>query len=181
MLNRCFDPRSTEAGTFSLMDRRVVEVLRRMPERNRYVPALRSLAGFRQTGVVLDRGERYDRRSRVSILRLLRLAIDNWISHSRLPLKLASFAGLFLSVVGFGAIVFIVVYQLWLGFRVSGWASVMVTVIFAGGVQLICLGILGEYVGQVLDEVKGRPVYVVRSLLRGGKAEAPPQPKLEAS
>ena len=79
--------------------------------------------------------------------------------------------GLLMSVIGLAAIVFIVVYQIYLGFAVPGWASLMVTVIFASGIQLICLGILGEYVGHILDETKGRPNYLVRAEIRKGRAE----------
>lgn len=157
------------AGTFSLMDRRVVDVLKRMPERNRYIPGLRALAGFRQKGILFDRGERYDRRPRVSLPRLVRLALDSTVAFSKMPLKMASMMGLFFSFVGFLSSMFIVFYQIFLGFKVSGWASLIVTVIFTSGIQLICLGILGEYIAQVLDEVKERPVFLLRAKIRGGR------------
>jgi dolichol-phosphate mannosyltransferase len=158
------------AGTFSLMDRRVVEALKLMPERNRYIPGLRALAGFRQKGLLFDRGPRYDSRPRVSLLRLVRLALDSTVAFSKIPLKAASMMGLFFSVTGFLAIIFIVVYQMLLGFKISGWSSLIVTVIFASGIQLLCLGILGEYVAQILDEVKGRPVFLLRAKIRDGRA-----------
>jgi glycosyltransferase involved in cell wall biosynthesis len=170
-LNAKLDMDMPSAGSFGLMDRRVIDIIKAMPEHNRYLPGLRSWAGFRQQGVSLDRGERYDNKPRVSFLRLLSLAVNSYVSFTKLPLKLASLVGLAMSLVGFGAIVFIIVYQIWLGFAVSGWASLMVTVIFASGIQLLCLGILGEYIGHILDETKGRPNYLVRTEIRQGRAE----------
>lgn len=172
-INSRLEQRMPTAGTFSLMDRRVVDVLKRLPERTRYIPGLRSWVGFRQKGILLDRGSRYDRRPRVSFLKLLRLALDSYVAFSKLPLKLASMLGIFFSLFGFCAIIFIVAYQITTGFKVSGWSSLMSTVIFASGIQLTCLGILGEYMAQILDEAKSRPVYLLRRVLRaGGKEES---------
>jgi len=172
-LNRYLEYHLPTAGTFSLIDRKIVDILRMLKEHNRYIPGLRTWAGFKQKGLRLNRGRRYDNRPRVSLLRLLRLTLNSYVSFSKFPLKMASLMGILLSLVGFGAIVFVVVFHLTLGFKVSGWASLIVTIIFTSGVQLICLGILGEYVGQIMDETKDRPNYLLRARLRGGKALAP--------
>ena len=168
-INSRLEQRMPIAGTFSLIDRRVIDVLKKMPERTRYIPGLRSWAGFRQKGITLDRGTRYDHRPRVSFLRLIRLALDSYVAFSKLPLKLASMFGVFFSIIGFCATIVIVGYQLTTGFRIIGWASLMSTIIFASGIQLICLGILGEYMAQILDETKGRPVYILRAKYRGDR------------
>lgn len=157
------------AGTFSLMDRSVVDALRLMPERNRYIPGLRTIVGFKQKGIVLERGARYDQRPRVSVGRLAKLALLSWVSFSKLPLKILTAMGLILCFVSFVATAGIVFYQLVMHFSIPGWASLIVTVAFTSGIQLLSLGIIGEYIGQILDEVKGRPVYLVRQTVRGGK------------
>lgn len=159
------------AGTFSLLDRQVVECLKQMREHNRYIPGLRAWAGFRQKGVILDRGRRYDGQPRVSTGRLVRLAFDSFVSFSKLPLKLASLMGLFFAGVGLVAAVAIAIMRVTMGFRLIGWASLMVTVLFASGIQLICLGILGEYIAQILDETKGRPIYLLRAKIHRGDVE----------
>lgn len=161
------------AGTFSLMDRSVVDALRLMPERNRYIPGLRTIVGFKQTGIVLERGARYDLRPRVSMRRLARLAMLSWISFSKLPLKVLTFMGLFLCFVSFVATAGIILYQIVMRFSLPGWASLIVTIAFTSGVQLLSLGIIGEYIGQILDEVKGRPIYLVRQTVRGGVRTTP--------
>lgn len=157
------------AGTFSLMDRSVVDALKLMPERNRYIPGLRTIVGFKQKGIVLERGARYDQRPRVSVSRLARLAMLSWVSFSKLPLKILTFMGLFLCLVSFVATAGIVFYQLVMHFSLPGWSSLIVSIVFTSGVQLLSLGIIGEYIGQILDEVKGRPVYLVRQTVQGGK------------
>lgn len=161
------------AGTFSLMDRGVVDALRLMPERNRYIPGLRTIVGFKQKGIVLERGARYDSRPRVSVQRLARLAMLSWISFSKLPLKILTFMGLFLCGVSFLSTAGIVFYQLVMRFSIPGWASLIVSIVFTSGIQLLSLGIIGEYIGQILDEVKGRPIYLVRQTVRGGVKSTP--------
>ncbi len=161
------------AGTFSLMDRSVADALRLMPERNRYIPGLRTIVGFKQKGIVLERGARYDQRPRVSVTRLARLAVLSWISFSKLPLKILTFTGLFLCFVSFAATGGIVFYQIVMRFSIPGWASLIVTIAFTSGIQLLSLGILGEYIGQILDEVKARPIYLVRQTVIGGAITMP--------
>lgn len=150
-----------DAGIFSLMDRRVAEVMRAMPERNRYVSGLRAYAGGRQTGVRFARGARHAGDPRQTPRKLVRLALDALFSFSYAPLRLASYAGLAASGMSFLALLAIVSIKLLTGLAIPGWASVMSAVLFLGGVQLVTVGIMGEYIGRIFDEVKARPRYVV--------------------
>jgi dolichol-phosphate mannosyltransferase len=154
-------PIPRDAGAFSLMDRCVVDVIRRMPERHRYLPGLRAFAGFRSVGVPVDRAARADGRSRVGWRGLLRLAGDGIFSFSLLPLRLVTVLGLVSALVALGVLA-TVLYKKWVtGEAITGWASTMTAILFMGAVQLITLGIVGEYVGRIYEESKRRPLYVV--------------------
>jgi polyisoprenyl-phosphate glycosyltransferase len=151
------------AGDFRLLDRKVVETLRRMPERNRFMKGLFAWSGFRQIAVSYDRVERSAGKSKFSAWKLWTLAIDGITSSSTVPLRIWSYVG---GVIAFGALfyaLFITARTLFLGSPVSGYPSIMVSIMFFGGVQLLSLGVLGEYVGRVLIETKQRPLYVVRT------------------
>jgi glycosyltransferase involved in cell wall biosynthesis len=157
------------AGIFSLMDRRVVEVLRRFPERARYLVGLRSWVGFRQAVVFYDRAERADGRSRVGFAGLLHLGLDAVFSFSDLPLRLITMAGFVVSAVAFLAGLVVIAFKLFTSeVSLPGWASTVVLAMVFGGMQLTVLGILGQYLARVLEEVKGRPLYVVRAIEGGG-------------
>lgn len=167
-------PIPRDAGTFGLMDRRVVEVLRQMPEQHRYWPGLRAFAGFRAEGVPVDRGARADGRSRVGWSGLLRLAGDGIFSFSYAPLRLATALGLLSALLAFGVLA-TVLYKKWVsGAAITGWASTMTAILFMGAIQLITLGIIGEYIGRIYDEAKRRPLYVVAE--RWGFDDASPEP-----
>ena len=156
-----------DSGDFSLIDSRVVALLKRMPERNRFVRGLRTWLGFRQTGIEYERAERYAGSSKYGMAKLVGLAFDGLVSYSFLPLRLVSNMGLVVSATALSYMVYLLVGRLLLGHTtpVSGWVSTVVIVLFIGGVQLLSLGIIGEYVGRIFDEVKMRPRYVVRDLL----------------
>ncbi|HWP35535.1 MAG TPA: glycosyltransferase family 2 protein, partial [Thermodesulfobacteriota bacterium] len=168
-------PRNT--GDFRLLDRRVVEALRRLPERTRFMKGLFAWVGFRQTAVVYDREPRHAGRTTWSYWRLWNLALEGITSFSSAPLKLASYAGLGLSLLAFFYAAFLVARTLLYGADVPGYASLMVVILFLGGVQLVTLGILGEYLGRVFIEVKGRPLYLIRETygLEPAGCEAPPE------
>jgi glycosyltransferase involved in cell wall biosynthesis len=151
-----------DTGDFRLLDRRVVEVLKQMPERTRFMKGLFSWVGFRQTSILYDRDQRYQGRSSWNYWRLWNLAVDGITSFSLLPLKVWSYIGLVLSLLAFLYATFLIVRTLILGVDVPGYASIMVAVLFLGGVQLVTLGIIGEYLGRVYEEVKGRPLYLIR-------------------
>jgi dolichol-phosphate mannosyltransferase len=155
-----------DAGIFSLLDRRVVDALRSMPERNRYLSGLRAWSGFRQTAVMFERAARPDgAASRQTSGRLTKLALDGIFSFSHIPIRLVSVSGVFVSIVTFLGAMTIVGIKLFTTLAIPGWASIMVTVAFLGGVQLITVGIVGEYVGRIYDEVKQRPMFFVREVL----------------
>ena len=150
-----------QAGVFSLLDRRVVDELLRMPERNRYLAGLRSWVGFRQTAVEYERDARWSGEPRVSVTRLFRLAFDGIFSFSNLPLRLATLLGLVVSLAAFLLMAAILYLRLFTDRAILGWASLMTSVLFLGGVILVTIGIIGEYTGRIYDEVKRRPLYVV--------------------
>jgi polyisoprenyl-phosphate glycosyltransferase len=158
-----------DTGDFRLMSRRVVDALRRLPERHRFLRGMVSWVGYRQTGVEYDRDERSWGATKYPFAKMLRFAIDGITSFSDIPLRFASYFGFSVSAIAFVYALVVVVAKL---LRVyppgytPGWASTIVAVVFLGGVQLISLGILGEYLGRIYDEVKGRPLYLIGDIER---------------
>jgi dolichol-phosphate mannosyltransferase len=150
------------AGNFSLMSGRVVAALRAMPERARYLSGLRSWVGFRQIGVEFDRDARYDHRPRMRLSRLVKLALDAIFGFSRLPLRLALYVGIATSTLSLGVGVWVVYQRVFTTNAITGWASTLASLHFIGGAILITLAVIGEYVGRIYDEVKQRPLYLVR-------------------
>ena len=155
------------AGDFRLLDRKVVDVIRRMPERNRFMKGLFAWGGFRQTAVEYDRAERRIGTTKFNYLKLWKLAIDGLTSASTAPLRVWSYMGAGIAVVALAYALYLIGRVVLYGIDVAGYASIMVAVLFLGGVQLLSLGILGEYVGRILVETKGRPIYVVRQRIGG--------------
>lgn len=151
-----------DAGIFSLMDRQVVIALRQMPERNRYLSGLRAYAGFRQTGITVERGSRYKGQPKVTITKLFKLAFDGIFSFSIIPLRIATIFGLISAIVSFILGIIGLYFKLILGKTFLSWTYGLTTTFFMGGVQLIFLGIIGEYIGRIYDEVKQRPYYLIR-------------------
>jgi polyisoprenyl-phosphate glycosyltransferase len=152
-----------DTGDFRLMDRKVVDQLLTMRERNRFVRGLVSWVGFRQESVEYVREARFAGETKYPLKKMVRFAVDGVISFSDVPLKLSSVFGFVCAVLSFALIVYGVVVKLFYPqYAIPGWASVFSVVLFLGGVQLICIGILGEYLGRVYDEIKQRPLYVVR-------------------
>jgi dolichol-phosphate mannosyltransferase len=166
LLDRISDIRiPLDSGDFSLLGRNVVDVLNSMPERTRFIRGMRSWVGFRQVGVEHIRGPRFAGTAKYTFGKLLRLAFDGFVGFSYRPLQLASLFGAVVSVMAFLLALGLVVLKLTHGIPLLGWTSLMVGMLFFGGVQLICVGILGEYVGRIYEEVRGRPPYVVASVL----------------
>jgi len=153
-------PRDT--GDFRLLDRRVVDVLVRLPERTRFMKGLFAWVGFRQTALTYDREPRAAGETKWNYWRLWNFAIDAVTSFSSLPLKIWSYLGLVISLFAFLYALFLASLKIIRGIDVPGYASLMVAVLFFGGVQLITLGIMGEYLARMYNEVKGRPLYLVR-------------------
>ena len=153
------------AGDFRLLDRKVVDVIRMMPERNRFMKGLFAWAGFKQAAVEYDRVQRHVGTTKFNYWKLWTLALDGITSGSTLPLRVWSYLG---GLVAVGALLyagFLVVRTFLLGGDVPGYPSLMVAILFFGGVQLLSLGVLGEYVGRILVETKHRPIYVVRETI----------------
>ncbi|MBF2019312.1 MAG: glycosyltransferase family 2 protein [Hydrococcus sp. C42_A2020_068] len=152
----------TDTGDFCLMDRRVVDLLNRMPERNRYIRGLRSWVGFRQTAVKFERDPRFAGEVKYTFRKSLSLAINSLVSFSRIPLRLASYLGLISAVFSILMACLILYWRLLEpNSPVTGFATIAIAVFFIGSVQLICIGILGEYIGRIYEEVKGRPLYTL--------------------
>ena len=150
------------AGDFRLLDRKVVDVIRAMPERNRFMKGLFAWAGFKSASVPYTRAARTVGTTKFHYWRLWTLAIDGITSASTVPLRVWSYLGGFVALGALGYAVFIIVRTFVSGVEVPGYASMMVAVLFLGGLQLLSLGVLGEYVGRILIETKGRPLYVIR-------------------
>jgi dolichol-phosphate mannosyltransferase len=157
-------PDGPDAGIFGLMDRAVVAEFDKLPERNRFIPGLRSWLGFGQTSVLYDRDGRAAGRPKQSLRRLVHYAMDAIFSFSVKPLRAATYLGFVVSTVAFLlAAWYFVTFFAFHKQSGSGFTTLVLCVLFLGGVQLICVGILGEYVGRIYEEVKQRPLYVVKS------------------
>lgn len=156
-------PVEANTGTFGLMDRVALDALLALPERNRFFPALRAWVGFRVARVTYDRQERFAGQPGQTFGRLVRYALDGIFSFSYLPLRLVTYAGVFTAGVGFAVGLFFVFRRL-LGQEVAftGFTTLVSLILFLGGVQLIGIGVLGEYLGRIYDEVKKRPHFIVR-------------------
>ena len=151
-----------DTGDFCLMDRQIVDLLNAMPERNRYVRGLRAWLGFRQTAILFERPARFAGETKYPFKRMVGLAMDGILSLSKAPLRLAMYLGFFASAVSFILLIIFIGERLFgSGQMTKGWASTIVVILFLGGIQLICLGVIGEFIGRIYDEVKQRPLYVV--------------------
>jgi dolichol-phosphate mannosyltransferase len=151
-----------DAGDFCLMDRGVVEALNALPERNRFVRGLRSWVGFRQIAVPYDRGGRNAGEPKYTLMKLVRLAVDGVVSFSYFPLQLGVFIGCAAALVSFVGIVVVLYFRLFTNLSIPGFAATSIIVLFTAAVQLLSLGAIGEYVGRIFDEVKQRPLFVLR-------------------
>ncbi|HEY2070157.1 MAG TPA: glycosyltransferase family 2 protein [Rhizomicrobium sp.] len=174
IFNRLTDVRIPPgAGDFRLMDRRAVDALLSLKERNRFMKGLFSWIGFKQAGVEFVREARVAGRSHWGYWRLFNFAIDGFTSFSIAPLRLASFIGILISVLGFAYAGYLVARTLFWGVDVPGYASLMVVITCLGGVQLVCLGLIGEYLGRLYIEAKGRPLYIIADVHAADAARAP--------
>ena len=157
-----------DAGDYALLDRAVVDVINAMPERNRYLRGLRAWCGFRQIGVQFERHARAAGAPQYTFGKSFRLAMDGVFSFSTLPLRLATYLGFFISGLSFLGAVFTFLQKVFarqfaaIGLEPGpGFPTVVISITFLGGVQLLCLGILGEYLGRIYDEVKDRPHWII--------------------
>ena len=151
------------AGDFRLMDRRVVEALKLLPERNRFMKGLFAWVGFRQIGVPYVRPERAAGTTSMGYVRLMRFAIDGITSFSTAPLRVWSVIGFVSAIAAVAVAIGIIIRVMIVGREVPGYASLMTVILFGFAIQMMAFGVLGEYVGRLYQEVKGRPIYVVRA------------------
>ena len=152
-----------DAGDFRLLDRKVVDALKTLPERNRYVRGLVSWVGFRQTAVDYVREERFAGKTKYPLKRMLKLAGDAVTSFSYKPLKLSIYVGAILAALSFLFLIFVLIQRIFFPdtIQLSGWASLSAITLFGNGTVLLMLGMMGEYIGRVYDEAKGRPIYII--------------------
>jgi glycosyltransferase involved in cell wall biosynthesis len=162
-------------GDFRLVDRRAVEVLRQLPERNRFMKGLFAWVGFNAIGVPYERPERAAGTSKFNFWRLWNFAIDGLVSFSTAPLRAWFYVGLVIAIVAVLYALFIVTRVLIFGVDTPGYASLLIAVLLMGAIQLLSLGIIGEYLGRLFVEVKGRPIYIVEGVYEDGTTE-PPKP-----
>ena len=155
-------PKNT--GDFRLLDRQVVEAIKRLPERTRFMKGIFAWVGFKSISIVFERQPRLQGNTKWNYWKLWNFALDGITSFSVLPLKVWTYMGLVISIISLVYASFLVIRTIFFGIDVPGYASLMVTILFLGGIQLITLGIIGEYLGRVYEEIKGRPLYLVRDL-----------------
>lgn len=166
-------PIPLDTGDFRLMDRSVVQALLSMPERDRFVRGMVSWLGFSQIAVPYRRAARAAGTTKFSLFKMLRFATDGIVSFSISPLRLAMWTGFAASGMAILAILYAVLERIFGAGLVKGWTSTMIAILFMGGVQLICLGIIGEYVGRIYGESKRRPLYVVRESIGFRRENSP--------
>ncbi len=154
-----------DAGDFALMSRRVVDHLQRMPEHHRYLRGLRSWVGFRQTGIPVERSERHSGRSKYGILRLLKLAADGIFAFSIVPIRAAALLGLAAILLSSLFALYATIEKSIFHHSPKGFTALLLLITFLSGVLLFFLGVIGEYVGRIYEEAKGRPIYIIERLI----------------
>lgn len=173
LLNRLSDtPIPLDTGDFRLMNRKVVDTLKAMPERDRFIRGMVSWIGLKQIALVYTRAERFAGKSKYSVRNLFSFALDGIVSFSTVPLRISVGLGIFCAVLAMLGILYSLCIRLFTSTWVEGWTALMIAVLFIGGIQLISLGILGEYVGRIYNEIKSRPLYVAQEYL-GFEGEGP--------
>jgi dolichol-phosphate mannosyltransferase len=160
-----------DTGDFRLMDRKVVNIMNQMRERHRFLRGMSSWVGFKQIGVTYKRKARFAGETKYPFKKMLKLALNAITSFSYFPLQMATYIGFITAGLSVIAIPVVILLRLITGTTLEGQATTLIIVLFLGGVQLISLGIIGEYIGRIYDEAKGRPLYIV--------SEAPEKPKEE--
>jgi dolichol-phosphate mannosyltransferase len=175
----------TDAGDFSLIDRTVLEIIVKLPEKNRFFRGLRAWSGFRQTGIEYERNARAAGSSKYSLLKLIALAKDGIFNFSTVPLTGVFYLGILMSSLAFAALTVVFLLRICdipiFGMRASdvqGFSSTILTVLLIGGIQLVSTGVLGEYIGRIYNETKSRPTYVIREKI--GAQDADLRPLTEA-
>nr|WP_136606841.1 glycosyltransferase family 2 protein [Paenibacillus dokdonensis] len=153
-----------DTGDFRLLDRKVCDEMKRLPEKNRYVRGLVSWVGFRQTAVEYVRDERYAGESKYPLKKMLKLSMDGMTSFSSKPLKAAGIMGILIAAAGFIYLLVVLIEKWFTDVTVPGWSSLIALQILFSGCILMFLGVIGEYLGRIYDEVKQRPLYIVSAV-----------------
>ena len=156
-------PIPNDTGDFRLIDREVINVLNSMPEKGRFIRGLISWIGFRQTSIKYRRNKRAAGLTKYSLRKMISLALEGLTNFSRRPLRLATFLGFFFSIFAFLGIIYVLYVRLFTLTWVPGWAAILLAILLSSGIQMICIGILGEYIGNIFFESKNRPLYVLSS------------------
>lgn len=166
LLNKLSDvPIPLDTGDFRLMTQPIVDSLKAMPERDRFVRGMVSWVGFKQIAIPYQRAERFAGKSKYPLRKMLRFATDGILSFSTKPLQMSIALGMLAAFIAMGGIVYAIAMRIFTDIWVEGWTALMIAILFLGGVQLICVGILGEYIGRIYNEVKQRPLYIVEEYL----------------
>jgi len=165
-----------DAGDFRLLSRRVVDALKQTRERHRFLRGLISWIGFNQIGVPYDRDARYAGTTKYPFSKMLRFAFDGITAFSEIPLRFASYFGFCVSIAAFAVAVGEILVKIFTGYNLPGYTSTIFAILFLGGVQLIGIGILGEYVGRIYDQVKGRPLYFISTIDRNDPSSVQTRP-----
>jgi len=151
-----------DTGDFRLMDRKVVEAFKKMPERDRFIRGMISWIGFQQVPVFYDRDKRFAGETKYPLKKMLKFATDGVLSFSTKPLQIATLIGIIISALSFVGIIYALIARLFGSGWVPGWTLLFIAVSFLGGVQLIFLGLIGEYIGRIYGESKKRPLYFLK-------------------
>jgi len=176
LLNYLSDiPVPLDTGDFRLMSRRVVEALRSMPERARFVRGMVSWVGFKQIALPYRRSERFAGKSKYPLRKMLRFATDGIISFSTKPLQMSIGLGVLAASMALAGIFYSFCVRIFTHNWVEGWTTLMIAILFLGGVQLICMGILGEYIGRIYRETQKRPLYIIQEYI-GFASKEPSHP-----
>lgn len=166
-----------DTGDFRLMDRKVVDSLLEMPERDRFVRGMVAWVGFRQEPLLYKRASRFAGTTKYPLAKMVRFAIDGILSFSLVPLRISTYLGFLISCLSVCGILYAIIMRIIMNNWVPGWALLLIAFLFIGGIQLVFLGIMGEYLGRVYGEVKHRPLYIMKERL--GFSETKPLPSLK--
>jgi dolichol-phosphate mannosyltransferase len=151
-----------DTGDYRIISKKVKDIVCSMPEHNKFLRGQIAWSGFKQTGIPFERQGRHSGKTNYSYAKMFKFAYDGIVAFSNTPLRLATFLGFAVSVFAFVVIIYTFYQKYMNNNTVRGWSSIMTSVLFLGGVQLICLGIIGEYIGRILDNVKNRPPYIIK-------------------
>lgn len=151
-----------DTGDFRLLDRKAIMVLRNIRETSRFMRGLSVWIGFKQDFVLFKRGERHKGKTHYPFSRMLKLALDGILSFSTVPLRLATYLGLICALLGFLGVLWAIIVRFLPNYTFTGWATIVVAILFLGGLQLLILGIIGEYIGRIYIEAQKRPLYIIK-------------------